>query len=64
MTDVLRGREGLVALWNLKVVQVLTREGFGSRLLHKSSSSDDFHLQLTLFLHHTDLDVTWGDTEE
>lgn len=57
MTDVLRGRGGISQLF--QVAQVLTREVFGSWLLYESSSPDNFHLQLTLFLHHTDLDVTW-----
>lgn len=38
---------------------VLTGEGFGARLLYKSSGSDDFDLQLALFLHHTNLNVTY-----
>ena len=36
----------------------LTGEGFGSGLLHESSSSDHLHLQLALLLHHAYLDVT------
>lgn len=50
--------EGLVGLWRLQSGWALTRERFGSWLLYKSSCSDHLHLQLTLFLHHTDLDIT------
>lgn len=32
--------------------------------MYKSSCSDNFHLQLTLFLHHTNLDVTWETDED
>lgn len=43
--------------------QCLTREGFGSRLLYKAPSSDHLHLQLTLLVHHSDLNITWEEEE-
>lgn len=43
---------------------VLTGEGFRTGLLHKPSGSDDLHLQLTLLLHHTNLDVPCEHTQD